>query len=55
MGEEINIVLWPENLKERYHFGDTGIDERIILRQTLRKWDVCDYSFLKKKGAKWIR
>jgi hypothetical protein len=28
------------NLKERYHWGDPGIDGRIILGWMFRKWDV---------------
>jgi hypothetical protein len=31
---------WWENLRERNHFGDTGVDERIILRWNFRKWNV---------------
>jgi hypothetical protein len=27
------------NLTERDHLGDTGIDERIILRWIFRNWD----------------
>jgi hypothetical protein len=34
------IGLWWENLRERNHRGDPGIDGRIILRQIFRKWDV---------------
>jgi hypothetical protein len=29
-----------ENLRERDHLGNPGIDERILLRWILRKWDV---------------
>ena len=32
--------FWWGNLKEREHFEETGVDERIILRWILRKLDV---------------
>jgi hypothetical protein len=38
------------NLKERDHFGDPGIDGRIILRWILRKWDVGV-----KTGPSWLK
>jgi hypothetical protein len=34
------IGFWWENLRERYHWGEPGIDERIILGSFFRKWDV---------------
>jgi hypothetical protein len=34
------IGLWRENLWERDYWGDPGVDGRIILRSTFRKWDV---------------
>jgi hypothetical protein len=27
------------NVRERYHWGDTGVDGRIILKWIFRKWD----------------
>jgi hypothetical protein len=32
--------FWWGNLRERNHFGDPGIDGRVILRWIFRKWDV---------------
>jgi hypothetical protein len=31
--------LWWENLTERYHLEDPGVDGRLILRWIIRKWD----------------
>jgi hypothetical protein len=39
-----------ENLKEIAHLVDLGIDERIILRHILRKWDVRVWT-----GSSWLR
>jgi hypothetical protein len=32
--------FWWEDLKERDHFVDPGVNGRIILRRIFRKWDV---------------
>jgi len=32
--------VWWRNLRERDHFEDPGVDERIISRWIFRKWDV---------------
>jgi hypothetical protein len=32
--------FWWGNLRERDHWGDLGVDGRIILRYNFRKWDV---------------
>jgi hypothetical protein len=32
--------FWWGNLRERDHFGDPGVDGRIILRCIFRKWNV---------------
>jgi hypothetical protein len=32
--------FWWGNVRERDHLGHPGIDGRIILRWTFRKWDV---------------
>jgi len=36
---EVNIVFRWENLRERDHLGDPGINGRIILSSIFRKWD----------------
>ena len=38
------------NLREGDHLEDPGIDGRIILRWTLRKWDVGMWN-----GSSWLR
>jgi len=38
------------NLRERDHFEDPGVDERIILRWIFRKWDVGVWT-----GLSWLR
>ena len=42
--------FWWENLRERHHLGDPGLDGRIILRWIFRKWDVVAWS-----GSIWLR
>jgi hypothetical protein len=32
--------FWWGNLRERDHWGDPGVDGRVILRWIFRKWDV---------------
>jgi hypothetical protein len=40
MGGEACTEFWWENLRERDHWGDPGVDRTIILRRIFRKWDV---------------
>jgi hypothetical protein len=42
--------FWWGNLRERHHWGDPGIDGRIILRWVFRKWDVGVWT-----GLGWLR
>jgi hypothetical protein len=37
--EEVCTGFWVGNLRERDHWGDPDIDERIILRWIFRKWE----------------
>jgi len=39
-GGEMYTGFWWENLRERDHLEDPGINGRIILRWIFRKWDV---------------
>jgi len=41
--------LW-ENLRERDHLEDTGVDVKIILRWIFRKWNV-----EARTGSSWLR
>jgi len=38
--EEVYTGFWWGNLRERDHFGDPGVDGRVILRWIFKKWDV---------------
>ena len=48
--EEMCTGFWLENLRERDHLGERGVDGRIILRWIFRKWDVGVWS-----GSIWLR
>jgi len=42
--------FWWEDLRERDHRGDPGVDRKIILRWFFRKWDVGVWA-----GSSWLR
>jgi hypothetical protein len=48
--EEAYKGFWWENLRERDHLVDPGVDGRIILMQIFRKWDVGVLT-----GLSWLR
>jgi hypothetical protein len=48
-GEDRCIQVLGENLRERDHLEDPGIDGRIIVRWIFRKWDVGIWT-----GSSWI-
>jgi hypothetical protein len=47
---EVCTGIWWENLRERDHWEDPGVDGRIILRRIFRKWDVAVWT-----GLSWLR
>ena len=49
-GERHVLGFVGGNVKERNHWGDPGVDERIILRWIFRKWDVVVWT-----GSSWLR
>jgi hypothetical protein len=50
VGGEVYIGYWWGNLRGRNHLGDSGVDERIILKWNFRKWDVGA-----RTGSIWLR
>jgi hypothetical protein len=46
--------FWRGNLRERNQWGDLGVDDTIILRWIIRKWDVgMDWIELAKDREGW--
>jgi len=46
---EVCTGFWWGNLRERGHWGDLDIDERIILRWIFRKWEGVETGWI------WLR
>jgi hypothetical protein len=42
--------FWWRNLRETDHWGDPGVDRRMILRRIFRRWDVEVWT-----GLGWLR
>ena len=49
-GEMWHTEFWWENLREKDHLQDPGLDGKIILRWIFRKWDVVLWT-----GSMWLR
>jgi hypothetical protein len=47
---EVHTGFWWRDLRERHHFEDLGIDERIILKWILKKWAEEAWT-----GLMWLR
>jgi len=50
MGGVAYTGIWWGNLRERDHLGDTGVDERIMLRWIFKKWHVGAWT-----ESSWLR
>jgi hypothetical protein len=42
--------FWWENLRERDHWGDHGVEGEVIIRRIFRKWDVMVWT-----GLGWLK
>jgi hypothetical protein len=53
---EIHTGFWWGNLKERDHFEEQGVTQRIILEWILKKvgWEDMDWINLAQDGNKWF-
>jgi hypothetical protein len=49
MGEACTGFWW-KNLRERYQWGNPGVDGCIIFRRIFKKWDVGVWT-----GLRWLR
>jgi len=47
---EVHTEFWWRDLKERHHVEDLGIDEKMILKWILKKWDEEAWT-----GLMWLR
>jgi hypothetical protein len=47
---EVCTEFWWGNLEKRGHWGDPGVDGRIILKWIFKKWDGMGMT-----GSSWIR
>jgi hypothetical protein len=50
---EVCTGFWWGNLRERDHWGDQDLDERIILRWTFRKWEGVGCMELAQDRERW--
>jgi hypothetical protein len=47
---EVDTGFWWENLREKHHLEEPGLDGKVILRWIIRKWDVGTWT-----GLIWLR
>jgi hypothetical protein len=47
------VGFWWGNLRERGHWGNPGVDGRIIIRWIFRKWDVGVWTGLAQDRDRW--